>query len=571
MNKTESTQLPDGRVLGKLIYENPDLWQLRLMDQRGLDSFCRDRGLISMFMGEHVDLLWQIGWLQADLVRSPTPLEISGLLLINTDEEGFIYADERSPAQRPRGWVGAASQVPDLPDKVGLFFHPYRYYVVVRIQRLLQLRATPIQMLYKSSLYPSLLRREIAAFNRFSSKPDFTLSTSAWNRTSAVAILAEPCVHQQLFGVLHFPFHRGFEEQLRLVDQHWHVVQDCLLSIGQEALEKTRVDLCINSELMDPNKDVHTLLRLSRGEKRLTEVRGNLGGSMCLLSMAETLRRAAERAFATQLREEDELGFGMIPKGVKGSLYGSDRPLDAPIAVKNELLRTFGLDFGTRARWYVEGDTEHGAIRAILGTYYGIELVNLRGSVAARAGRGLAFRESLRADLDAHRFSFVSLDGDRSDYLSAIRKALEEDEVCGAVFVSRPDFEFANFTITELSAFISAISRETDPGAPSPEALQQTLEGVKSASEFFHKLKSTFPETAPLDKGEEWGARLMRYAWENPETLPSSEPPKKRPIVAAVEMALGATSANYLHTRRDFRVDPDSGLPVPRANPKGAA
>ena len=47
------------------------------------------------------------------------------------------------------------------------------------------------------------------------------------------------------------------------------------------------------------------------------ELEGHLGGALLFRTMAEMLRRATEEAFDTTLREEDELGFGWMPEGVK--------------------------------------------------------------------------------------------------------------------------------------------------------------------------------------------------------------------------------------------------------------
>jgi hypothetical protein len=104
--------------------------------------------------------------------------------------------------------------------------------------------------------------------------------------------------------------------------------------MGVEQLEKMREALCLNAEMLDRNKDVHTLLRLTRGDKRLSQIRGHLVGAMVLLTMAETIRRAAEKAFNTKLKEEDELGFGVLLPGVKESLYGTERPLNGNGIVK---------------------------------------------------------------------------------------------------------------------------------------------------------------------------------------------------------------------------------------------
>jgi hypothetical protein len=110
-----------------MLYDKADLWQLRLQDQRGIDSYCRDRGLTSLFMGEHVILLWQLGWLRADLIRCPVALEAPGIVVIASDEDGFVYADERPLVAKPQGWQGSATDLASAPNDLRLYFHPYRY------------------------------------------------------------------------------------------------------------------------------------------------------------------------------------------------------------------------------------------------------------------------------------------------------------------------------------------------------------------------------------------------------------------------------------------------------------
>ena len=103
---------------------------------------------------------------------------------------------------------------------------------------------------------------------------------------------------------------------------------------------------------------------------------------------------------------------------MKKRMYGANRLLDADRSVKDQFIRKIGLDYGVRLRWYVEGDTEYYALESILGQFGAVELINLRGQVVASHGKGFSFRGDLRNDLKAKRYSFVSIDNDRSDNLS---------------------------------------------------------------------------------------------------------------------------------------------------------
>jgi hypothetical protein len=39
------------------------------------------------------------------------------------------------------------------------------------------------------------------------------------------------------------------------------------------------------------------------------------------------------------------------------------------------------------------------------------------------------------------------VDGDRTDYVAAVKRAARENRFCGMFFMQEPDFEFANFPL----------------------------------------------------------------------------------------------------------------------------
>src|SRR5437588_11943549 len=126
-----------------------------------------------------------------------------------------------------------------------------------------------------------------------------------------------------------------------------------------EPLEEIRQELCFDTQMLDPNRWIHTLLCLGESKPRV-EAKGHLGGALLLRTMAEMLRRATEEAFDTALREEDELGTGWVPENFKEALYGSSRLLDHTQA-GSALVRRYGLNYKPRVHLYVEGTTEYGA------------------------------------------------------------------------------------------------------------------------------------------------------------------------------------------------------------------
>jgi hypothetical protein len=205
-------------------------------------------------------------------------------------------------------------------------------------------------------------------------------------------------------------------------------------------------------------------------------------------------------------------------------------------------------------RWYVEGDTELGAldfaIREFKLTH--IDLVNLRGQVAQK--RVVAFRENLLSDLNSGTFSLILIDGDRSDFLRAVRKAAEADEICGEFYVSKPDFEFQNFSIAECEEvpWREALKHGVRP--EERESLHRSIEITYNGTDLLQLAGIGMPELAHLSKGRYWGECLMRYALEFPDL--DSRP---RKVIHALRTGWRAHSVSYNIHRREYRINPITG------------
>jgi len=562
-NRTEL--IPKG-VLAHWMAERTGIWQMRILNQDELAGFVRARGLLYSF-GLDIERLWQIGLLKADLVQSRCELDIPGLELVSDNNPGlFAYADLRD-ISFPNGLSSIIEQLPDLPEGIKLLFHPFRYYVLCHLDRNLKPSFHPMQQILSAEGYVQLLEEWQRFFDRRTSEPDLPETIRYWESVAEIAIATEPYLYERLFGLLVSRYGVDFDAQRRAIEEHWKDVIRYYKAAGVEQLERVRQNLCMEAERLDPNKTVHTILRLTIGEQRIKRIEGSLGGSMLLLTMAEMLRRATEDVFGVQLPEEDEKGFGIPFPDTKEKLYGSRRILDDESAA-NAFLRFQGLDYGVRVRWYVEGDTEYYALQSVLTNFPAIELINLRGRVVEGQDRGLSFRDSLRSDIRAARFSCVLLDADREDYVRAVRKAAEDDEICGAFYLSDPDFEFGNFTLAELTSVLWQIAQDNGPPAGTRPRMEQALRSCTTGKELLSTARGAIPELAQVEKGADWGKRLMQYAVEHPEwTKADSSGPQPRPIVEALHWAVQATAANYRLSRRDLRVNPETGQPVERDSP----
>ena len=564
MCAAEEELLPRG-VLGRWMAGRTAIWQMQPLDQEEFARFVSARGL-GYSAGSDIQSLWQTGLLKADMVQSDSELEIPGLEPINGGHSAsFVYVDVRE-VSFPAGLSNILDRQPAAPTRVALFFHPFRYHVLYNIDLNLGPRFHRMQQLLYSEGYRALLEAWQSFFDRRTSQPDLPQAVRYWESVTELAVSAEPYFYERLFGVFPWRIEDGREKQREAIAAHWHDASAYYRAAGVERLERARQTLCVAAETLDPNKAVHTLLRLSATEQRITHVKGTLGASMLLLTMAEILRRGAEEVFGIELPEEDEKGFGITYSQAKEKLYGSKRILDGDQAVTARFLRSQGLASGIRVCWYVEGETEYHALETVLAGYPEVELINLRGRVVERGDRGVSFRDSLRNDLRAERFSFVLLDADRVDNIRAVRKAAEDDELCGAFHISQPDFEFGDFTLAELGGILWSIAEEMGAAAADQNRLEERSRACRTGKSLLAVAREAVAELAQVGKGEEWGRRLMLYALEHPEwTARESAQPTLRPVLSALQLVLDATSANYKLSRESTRVDPNSGLPVDRS------
>ncbi|MCF8112012.1 MAG: hypothetical protein K9J85_11050 [Desulfobacteraceae bacterium] len=550
--------LPPGQ-LGKWMVANPNMWQMDLLDERQFVSFMREKGMEGYHV-EDIRLLWKLRLLKADLVISSRKLKTNGLLELGGDDQyRRIYADEREPLIRKDGLGNSAIRLKAPGSWIKLHFHPFRYYVMYHIDRVLKFRVAPMQML-RSEYFPKVTEFVVGQFNRWTSTSASLQTFNRWNDLAALSIAVEPWAYEKVFHkVRYFPPFIEIEEQRERVTIHFTQLRRLFEDIGQEKIEKARQNLCCNAENLDPNKRLHVMMRLMKPDEFL-KLKGRIGGCMLIITMAEMLRRAAEEIFDLELPEEDEKGFGWTPPGLKKKIYGSNRLTDRDRPAANEFMRQFGLDYGVRVRCYIEGETEYGALESVFEIYGAIELINLGGNVAQKRGKGVAFRESLKNDKDKGIFSFVLIDGDRNDHARAVRKAAEDDEICGMFFFSKPDFEFGNFTKSELEEIIWAELKKKQVDDQNSQLL---LSEAISGEAILGAVKKQFPELHDIGKGRQWGRLLMDHAWQNPD-IRINGTKQRRQIIEIVNYIVKAVEVNYQYNRCKFKTDPKTGQQIHR-------
>jgi hypothetical protein len=560
-----SSRLLNHALFGTWVAKRHHIWQMDFLNANKLAEFSQKHGL-SFFEKRDIIQLWQLGLLQADIIKCQQKIQHAGLIEHGMDEdEEYIYSDGRPIPSYSASWEEAVAKLEPLSPDIQLFFHPFRFYVLAEIEKMLSNHklVEKVQFPIKSYAVP-----DFSFFQLWANSNEFKEEIQQWNAVASLAIIAEPCFYGSIFHSLSASAPLDFETLRKYIASHWQDVAQCYQNVGIEHLKEAHHEICRVTRRLDPNSEVHTILRLGSGDLRLN-LEGRLGGALHLRSIAEVIRRAAERALETLLPEEDERGFGEYPKDGKKLLYGSNRILDSNRLVANEFLKQFGLVYNLRLRWYVEGDTEWG----VLNTYFkeheatDIEIINLHAHVAQKAGRGLTFRDSLRSDIGMHIFSFVLIDGDRTDFTSAVRKAAEDDEICGAFFISHRDFEFENFEQSELEEIIWTIVIEI-PEYSTSDADRQTLhDAIKNAvngKQLINRASRALPQLAGLKKDVSWGDRLLRYALEHP-----LKQGKERQVIEAINYAFFLTRTpaleSYETTRQSFLVDKNTGRLVPRS------
>ena len=144
------------------------------------------------------------------------------------------------------------------------------------------------------------------------------------------------------------------------------------------------------------------------------------------------------------------------------------------------------------------------------------------------------------------------MDSDADVYVRVVRKAAEEDLICGNVFLSRPDFEFSNFELHELCDVALDVANRKDITAPAKVRLEKAAEGAASGEEFIRRVRNASPEMAFLAKGESWGKALAEYAMKNPQ----SGNGETRPFIQAAQQIMNAKHVKYTLSREQSRIDP---------------
>lgn len=548
--------------LAASLAEDSGIWQMKLLSDRGLCDFARDRGLSFWCMDETIKKLWQTALLKADLIVSESEIEIDKIVFVKRDEYGrYIYKDSRETVEETGGMCGIFQNLPAFPADAQLLFHPFRYFVLYQIEEKFKLNVSRTLVLQNPDGYYKLVESHIAVIQKWTTGEGFREQFQKMNYHIDVAIGCEPFTFQQLFGfrsvrVQDYDNPQADDELYwKNLEQYTVEFTEMFRAIELEEIKNIHSRFCIEAQSLDRNIDIHRILRFTEKDFRLKKITGRLGGTMYLLAMAEMIRRAAEKIFETEFFEEDEIGFFHGVGAVKKHKYGRHRIIDN-VAARREFIRNYGLDHTIRLRWYVEGYTEFGALNAVLGSHSNIELINLKGLIVAAGNKGLAFKENLLGDLKNSIYSWVTIDNDDQNIVNILLNAVKADEMFGMFFRSDPDFEFGNFTAGELAEIVWRWAKEFDVEEEQKPQLIKLTSSTGSSSEFFKAVEQAIPYQPQICKGATWGEKLMKYADEHPLRKDTDA---ERQIIRAIRSALHSYDCNYQLARAEGKVDVETG------------
>ncbi|HLZ57670.1 MAG TPA: hypothetical protein VKR06_12035 [Ktedonosporobacter sp.] len=181
----------------------------------------------------------------------------------------------------------------------------------------MSMNTSSLRTLIPAKDYHWLIDRRTFHTSHWSISAEIAQVFKKWNHTVALAVLTEPSLYERVLGILHWPIQLSEEAIYKQLAAHWkRVVASYQRFLTAERIKEIHQELCVATQMLDRNRGVHTLLCLGPGEERL-KLEGRLGGALLLRTMAEMIRRAAEEVFEIQLPEEDEQGFGWMPKDTK--------------------------------------------------------------------------------------------------------------------------------------------------------------------------------------------------------------------------------------------------------------
>ena len=127
--------------------------QMKLLDVKGLSKLAKNYG-ITYINEEYIVKLWQLGFINADVIYGNEQLAYKGLIQMSQSKRGeYYYADERVMEEKPESYLDSFRDLVALPSYIKLLFHPFRSFIFLHINRAFNLNQSPIQDLLYTGGY----------------------------------------------------------------------------------------------------------------------------------------------------------------------------------------------------------------------------------------------------------------------------------------------------------------------------------------------------------------------------------------------------------------------------------
>lgn len=499
--------LPETRSMSELWLKIEIFRQNELMSEAQFLNFLRDRGLPAF------------GGLDGD------PGEF--------ERRNWLHCDMRNSNEAP-------------------LFHPFRIYPAMRI-----LDHCNLRIARSASLRPEgYMRIAQMMLKLMPCEAEFLKLGAEWNKAVDLAVLLEPIYWPQIVGSRRLSSELPQLEAAKAFKEFRIKVLKYVKSLNPLLWRRVHECIRLDASSLDSNSSLYILLRTVKWESRKI-LKGQISAALWLRHMAEVIRRGFEEAFSEKWLEEYEAS-GHWPHGVRRRKFGDERPLDNTMRTKPFIANEFGLFTGSSVRWYVEGDTEYFAFLELLSddaAHYGIEIINLKGEIAANKGNSaLRLAGMLREDCNLRRFSMITMDADVEANRKFVQRQIVQENFVGGVWSQRPDFEFANFSLTELIE----IAADLEEGKEFKNS--EKHKSIANAKEFEEWFCSVSKRSKGGLKGEVWGRALAKYANKHPKMKEGLE----RPMIVQWRAAVYSWSCNYLRHFDRYTLDPHTFEPITR-------
>lgn len=504
-------------------------------------SFCSDKG-IRFYRGDE-DLLWRKGWLRADKVEICQAHN-------HTQEFRKVQTDLRSIGQ-------SRGKLTDSKFRK-LYFHPFRLITAHLITDSLKTDYSPVSVFSRTIVnhFPQERKRKLD----YASEPKFLDLIDIWNGIADLTILLEPLYWPGIVGSLGgSKSGRSWKDYFELRDKYRKEIISLVSKMDFAQLRKGHEILTKEAYFLDKNRELYLLLRCSNWSAR-KQIAGKIGGALWIRHVAEVFRRGVEDAFGEKLLEEDRLDQGYAHIRIRQ--YGTERPLDFPHYHRQDVTEQFGLSTAIKVRWYVEGATEVGFLRWVLGgdSYlernpgevsvrnHQVEILDMKGEWGSK--KAVKFLSDLRADIEAERFSYLMIDDDNDDNTRMVKRAIQQGCVIGMPFQSKPDFEL-NFTSDELVDAAILFDSESEMPINSKNILNiLRSRNYSSGKEFQKAYINCHGGKRKSLKSERWGRCLAEiFNLRNRES---------NPLNSIIASAFQARKDNYRWYSSTFYLDPDT-------------